>query len=495
MNILLYRTHYKELLDSNADEAKFQHLCGKIAMSFLDRYYYNDEFVEEYIRFLCEIANSEIEKVNRSASAALFGTVIESLCDDFEELQTEAYNRVMSIIIDYCRYLPQGKKIDEFLNKFKLFSIDEIYNRAEKLRYEALTSCEIRNVKKVIVLSRVTIGADVAITGTMLQRIFLRFPDAELTLIGSSKLAEIYGGNKKIKIVPVLYQRRGSLFVRILSWLDVLELIEKEISSLSPIEYILIDTDSRLSQLGTLPLVPEKNYLFFRSRGDIDISVRKLSMPELVNFWADKVFGKARFSYPKLYLPAEIANKGSSFIEKIRNDTEKIIFINLGVGGNQRKRIEGNFEYLLLERLLKEEKCSIVLDKGFGEEELNRVEKITKKLKTNGFTVLDLKSLDDDFVSQKNSLYSISANIGEAAAMIAASDLYIGYDSACQHIAAALEIKTITIFAGTNNTRFVRRWRAFGKNKSYLIHVDTLTKSVHLDENDIIERILDCCIK
>ncbi|HRR28560.1 MAG TPA: glycosyltransferase family 9 protein, partial [Victivallales bacterium] len=294
---------------------------------------------------------------------------------------------------------------------------------------------------------------------------------------------------------PVLYQRRGSLFVRILSWLDVLELIEKEISSLSPIEYILIDTDSRLSQLGTLPLVPEKNYLFFRSRGDIDISVRKLSMPELVNFWADKVFGKARFSYPKLYLPAEIANKGSSFIEKIRNDTEKIIFINLGVGGNQRKRIEGNFEYLLLERLLKEEKCSIVLDKGFGEEELNRVEKITKKLKTNGFTVLDLKSLDDDFVSQKNSLYSISANIGEAAAMIAASDLYIGYDSACQHIAAALEIKTITIFAGTNNTRFVRRWRAFGKNKSYLIHVDTLTKSVHLDENDIIERILDCCIK
>ncbi|HRR06920.1 MAG TPA: glycosyltransferase family 9 protein, partial [Victivallales bacterium] len=101
----------------------------------------------------------------------------------------------------------------------------------------------------------------------------------------------------------------------------------------------------------------------------------------------------------------------------------------------------------------------------------------------------------DDFVSQKNSLYSISANIGEAAAMIAASDLYIGYDSACQHIAAALEIKTITIFAGTNNTRFVRRWRAFGKNKSYLIHVDTLTKSVHLDENDIIERILDCCIK
>lgn len=45
------------------------------------------------------------------------------------------------------------------------------------------------------------------------------------------------------------------------------------------------------------------------------------------------------------------------------------------------------------------------------------------------------------------------------AAMIAASELYAGYDSAGQHVAAALGIPLITVFAGYASDRMFARWR------------------------------------
>ena len=47
--------------------------------------------------------------------------------------------------------------------------------------------------------------------------------------------------------------------------------------------------------------------------------------------------------------------------------------------------------------------------------------------------------------------------------MIANSDLYVGYDSAGQHAAAALGIPLISIFAGAVNDRFFERWRPDGR--------------------------------
>ncbi len=80
----------------------------------------------------------------------------------------------------------------------------------------------------------------------------------------------------------------------------------------------------------------------------------------------------------------------------------------------------------------------------------------------------------------------LQTRIGEIAALIANSDEYIGYDSACQHIAAALKTPCLTIFAGSNNMRFIRRWSAFGSNTSKIVHVDTLRNPSAIDVEDII---------
>ena len=87
-------------------------------------------------------------------------------------------------------------------------------------------------------------------------------------------------------------------------------------------------------------------------------------------------------------------------------------------------------------------------------------------------------------------IIGVQSRIGEVAALIAKSDEFIGYDSACQHIAAALGTPCLTIFAGSNNMRFIRRWSAYGPNSSHIIHVDTLTNPSLIDVDDIITRIM-----
>ncbi|MDH3998673.1 MAG: hypothetical protein OET90_07515, partial [Desulfuromonadales bacterium] len=78
----------------------------------------------------------------------------------------------------------------------------------------------------------------------------------------------------------------------------------------------------------------------------------------------------------------------------------------------------------------------------------------------------------------------------EAAALIGCSDEFIGYDSACQHIAAAQDVPTYTIFAGSNNARFVRRWCPSGLGKREIIHVDTLTQPPVYNRQTILMRLM-----
>ena len=100
-------------LKGKADKGQLNHLARHVALSFLDYYFYNDHHEEEYIRLLCEMATFfDEDELNSAGSAALFGIIVEGLCDDFEELQTEAYNRVMSLIITHCRESECGRELD-----------------------------------------------------------------------------------------------------------------------------------------------------------------------------------------------------------------------------------------------------------------------------------------------------------------------------------------------------------------------------------------------
>ena len=161
----------------------------------MDSYLKDCYYEEDYIDLLCEMTTfSEDNDLTGIAAQALFRIIIESLCDDFEDLQTETYNRVMAQLISFCRKLPSGQELDRCLNEFKIFDSDDLLQRIKTIRMDGKHLARQKDVKKILLLSRVTIGADVAITSIIIQRFADLFPDAEIVLIGGSKLDEVYGG-------------------------------------------------------------------------------------------------------------------------------------------------------------------------------------------------------------------------------------------------------------------------------------------------------------
>ena len=491
MKYSYYREKWSALTKDTVDPNSLKRLSRQIAFSFLDYYLKDCNYEKEYIDLLCEMTTfSEDPKLINPSAEALFSIIVESLCDDFEELQTMTYNKVMAQVITFCRNVPAGRELDLMLNDFKIYSHEDLLDRINKIRINDNSLLNQKRIRKIILLSRVTIGADVAITSVIFQRLTMIFPEAEFVLIGSSKLEELYGGNPGIKIRKITYSRKGGLLERLSSWHSALKIIQEEMASCPAEEIIVIDPDSRLSQLGVLPLFPLDRYFFFDSRSDTSLN-KTLSMPELANSWLDKVLGEKDFCYPKVWIPNSYMDIATHFYKMLRNKgAKRIIVINFGVGGNPRKRVGRRLEEELLLTLLQEPNTVILLDKGFGDEELDYTNTLINTVNKQGYSVFHSYFGSDDDVSFGWGIIGIESRIGEIAALIAKCDEFIGYDSACQHIAAALETPCLTIFAGSNNMRFIRRWSAYGRKSSNIVHVDTLTDPSSIEIDNIITRIM-----
>ena len=492
MKSSFYRKKWTDVKSATVDPEEITRLSRQIAHSFMDSYLKDCHYEEDYIDLLCEMTTfSEDEDLTGAAAKALFRIIIESLCDDFENLQTETYNRVMAQLITFCRKLPSGRELDRCLNDFKIFDRNGLLQRIKTIRTDGKDLSRQKNVKKILLLSRVTIGADVAITSIIIQRLAEHFPNAELVLIGSSKLDEIYGGNSRIRIQTVDYNRQGGLIERLSSWQLVLNIIQQELNVCPLKNTILIDPDSRLSQLGVLPIFPEHQYFFFDSRSDISFA-GNMSMAQLTNTWINKVTGQEDFRYPRIWPhSANLAQAAKFHNELKKGGARRVMAINFGVGGNQRKKVGWRLEKDLLLSLLQEPDTVIVLDKGFGDEELQNSNLLLEAVKENGFATQDAVFGNALVSGISSGAIGIQTRMGEIAAIISKCDEYIGYDSACQHIAAALEIPCLTVFAGSNNMRFIRRWSAFSPNTCEIVHVDTLSDPTSIDVEDIITRIMN----
>lgn len=484
-----YRAKWADVRKAPESNA-LRKLARQIAYSFLDHYLQDCRYEEEYIDLLCEMTTfSENQRWNDPAAQALFGIIIERLCDDFEELQTLTYNRVMAQVIAFCRRIPAGKSIDAQLGRFGIFSTADLAERINRIRTAAPSMARLGPIQKVLLLSRVTVGADVAISSIVIQRLLESLPTAEIVILGRKGIREIYGGNSRVRLQEIPYSRRGGLLERLAVWHEVLHAIQRELADCALAHTVLLDPDSRLSQLGVLPLIAPDRYFFLDTRSDVT-SGGAMSMAEITNAWLDRLLGETRFSYPRLWLPRHYANKAKVFCAHLRAaGARQIVSINFGVGGNRRKRVGHELERDLLLTLLAEPGTVILLDKGFGEEEVAAAEALLAEIQAAGhattqstFAALAAPRLGWGIIGIENS-------IGQIGALIAESDEFIGYDSACQHIAAAAGTPCLTIFAGSNNMRFVRRWSAQGPQSAHIVHVDTLSDPAAVDVDDIIGRI------
>jgi len=211
------------------------------------------------------------------------------LNDSFDAADRDVYYEIFSYVIQLIRDLPEAGHIDETLKTFGLFTQQDLLDRIRDLILpDKVGPANRRNVKRVFVLSRVTIGADVAITSIIIERSKKLFPNAQILFLANRKNYELFGGDENIKIIPLDYQRKGGLISRLESWREALENVNSETKDMKPDEFIIIDSNSRITQLGLLPLVREDaGYYLFEPLAHADEEMRKLG--EDVNEWLNKV--------------------------------------------------------------------------------------------------------------------------------------------------------------------------------------------------------------
>jgi hypothetical protein len=336
---------------------------------------------------------------------AFLSIVVERLGDLFEPRLCETYDRLFTQAI--------------------LRTTPELASRLRTPAEHAVPDA----IDRVYVLSRVTLGADVAVTSVLLDAAKRRYPSAEIVFVGPLKSYELFEFDSRIQHRLAPYARSGALKDRLRAsanlWLD---------------DGIVIDPDSRLSQLGLISVCDEHNYFHFPSRayeGDSNEPLAKLAAR-----WAHQVLG---------------VDGARPFVAPLRStEFPADITISLGVGENASKRLDDDQERALL-RTLAETGASILIDKGGSAEERERVERAL---------LPGMRTHDGAFAP--------------FAAQIATSKLFVGYDSAGGHVASACGVQLISIAKGFVSERMAARWRPDGTilNEGELAQVPELTRRI-----------------
>jgi hypothetical protein len=345
--------------------------------------------------------------LEEECAPALFGIWVEGLADRFEAGLCDVYARLFAQAVAH---------IDHSLDP------GELVERYQRVRRPRPVS---GNPQRVYVLSRVTLGADVAVTSVLLAGVKERFPAAELYFVGPRKNYELFAADPLV-LPAFLEYRRGSLADRIAAAAQLKELLREP-------GILVLDSDSRLTQLGLIPVCDEDRYHLFESRafgGETD-----RSLPDLAAEWVRQTLGVAG---AKPFVALEAGEPGPQ------------IAVSLGVGENEAKRLPDPFEEQLL-RLLAETGLSLGIDMGAGGAEAERVR-----------CAMARSGVPAQFWC---------GSFAGFANWIAGSRLYVGYDSAGQHVAAASGVPLISVFAGFPCPRMFSRWRPTGAQAT-VIRVD-----------------------
>jgi ADP-heptose:LPS heptosyltransferase len=236
----------------------------------------------------------------------------------------------------------------------------------------------------------------------------------------------------------------------------------------------------------------ERPYLFFESRSYCAAGLQKLSA--LTAHWLQQVFGTATSVYPYCAPSQPDVAAAQRIISALKKHAAgPIVSVSLGIGTNPAKRLPDPFEPWLLARLLSEG-ATVILDKGGDPEEMARIDALVATVGGQGFRVLALDERRDMVSSPAEvagtSLLTWQGGIGRFAALIAESTAYIGYDSAGQHIAAALGVPTIDIFTGFTSPRMPERWSPHGPGPVHVLVLDGAETYHAARLNTIVDDVL-----
>ena len=377
---------------------------------------------------MIECASAEDPQSALAGSRALFQVLVEGLADLFEPRLCDVYAEIFAEAIAFLS--PVHKPAD-------------LVARYRRIRVARRFAGDADRILQVFVLSRVTLGADVAVTSVLLDAAKRRFPKAEICFLGGEKNWQLFAADPRLRWLPLSYGRSGTLRDRLAVWPELIALLTQPAA-------VVIDPDSRLTQLGLLPVCPEESYYLFESRaygGDgLD------SLTTLARRWAAAVFDvpdAAPYAAPA----------GSPALPD-----GPFTIVNLGVGENPAKRVPDPFEENLLRALLSRQ-APLVVDLGAGQEEEQRARTAISRC---GAPESQVRPWRGSFAA--------------LTALIAASRLYVGYDSGGQHAAAACGTPLVTVFAGFASPRMFARWYPTGPGPKEVVRVERADPGAVLEQ-------------
>lgn len=446
-------------------------------------------------------AISEEPSLSHPATVELFTNLIEPLNDSFLPKDRKRYYRLFAEIVQEARKKETFSEIDQYLKRMGLFTRRDFLKRIITVSSKKpFFQRGLKGIKEVFFPSRVTLGADVAITSVLIQKAIRRFPRARMCILGSRKLHDIFGGNKRIEILPVDYPRRGNLKERLYSAIFAAKAIEERAT---PNKFILIDPSSRISQLGMLPLVSDDNR-YFLFEGVAESKSDRRSLSAHASDWANEVFcsetesqANSPKTLPAVFPQKEDCKKVENFLKANSLLNSRTIALSFGTGGNPAKRIGGDFEKKMVYSLL-QKGFDLILDSGGDPEERERIEGMIAdagEMAKGGVYWLDERLISAAMIIAKTNqpkLLIFSGRIGIFQAIIKNSCLYLGYDSLFQHIAAALGVPLVSIFCGYKTKLFPFRWHPSGKGLIRILKADKANdpEVIVYKVNNLISEIL-----
>jgi hypothetical protein len=383
----------------------------ELAIELLNQSLRGNAHSPDLLETLVRMALSDNRELARKASHSLFRIVVERLGDLFEPCLCDAYAALFSEVIEQA--IPQ-------------LDAPALLDRYRRVRMPRRFEAPPERVGRVFVLSRVTLGADVAITSQALDAAKNRFPKAEIVFVGPRKNFELFAADARLRLLETAYHREGTLEER-------LAVYEPLCDAFSQPGSLVIDPDSRLSQLGMLPLCEEERYFFFESRSVGGLGTETLS--SLTRRWLTETFSLERTT---------------PYIAVRDSGPAAAITVSLGVGENPAKRLGDGFERNLMVEL-SGLGVPVLADRGGSSEEASRTDRAIRSLPN---------------------VHPWTGAFAPFASSIASAKLYCGYDSAGQHVAAACGTPLLVIFAGHVSARMFHRWRPEGPGPIHVVRAD-----------------------
>src|SRR5690606_22495284 len=153
---------------------------------------------------LAELALSPDPRVAAEGTRVLFERIVEPLCDGFTQRGADTYRRLFAQVVDVARRKTQCSALDDALKAAGLRTERDLLRTPSPKRP---TAAERARVRLVIVLSRLTLGADVAISMPLLRHAEIAFPNAEIAFVGTEGAQVIARSFARVRHVNVPYGR------------------------------------------------------------------------------------------------------------------------------------------------------------------------------------------------------------------------------------------------------------------------------------------------